>query len=69
MALQDFLHTSTPKHKLRAALDVVREFRSCQELDELQSSGPLERFQLYLEHLMEGRPLVFAPPPQKWDGD
>lgn len=71
MALQDFLKTSTPKHKLRAALDVVREFKNNAEWGEVQSCGPLDKFELYLAHLMEGRPLIFVQPPttKKWDGD
>lgn len=62
MSAPDFLKTATPKDKLAAALDVLREFKRC-ESDEEYAHRPFiawavfEVLEEYLDHLVDGKPL------------
>lgn len=58
----DFLKTKSSKKKLSNALDVLREFKSCESNDEWMAIPfvtwvKLEQLREYLEHLVDGKPL------------
>ncbi len=62
MSAPDFLKTATPKEKLSAALDVLREFREHESQEEwahrpFLAWAVFEILQEYLEFLVEGEPL------------
>ena len=62
MSAPDFLKTSTPKDKLASALDVLREFKQCESVEEYCSRPfatwvMLEMFEEYLDHLVNGNAL------------
>jgi hypothetical protein len=62
MSATDFLKTATPKEKLVAALEVLREFKRC-ESDAEYLHRPFitwavfEIFEEYLEYLVDNAPL------------
>lgn len=62
MSAPDFLKTATPKDKLSAALDVLREFKQCESDDEYVHRPfvawvAFEMLEEYLEHLVNGKSL------------
>ena len=63
MAITDFLNTQTPKEKLAAALDVLREFKRNESQEEwlmieFAAWVKLEQMEEFLAHLVEGAELA-----------
>lgn len=60
--ITDFLRTNRSPSDLRTALEVLREFKSCESENERQSIpfsawAKLEQLEEFLDHLVEGNPL------------
>ncbi len=60
--ITDFLDTKQSKEDLRAALDVLREFKAGENEEEFVAISfaawtKLEQLQEFLEHLVNGKPL------------
>ena len=60
--ITDFLKTKRSKKDLKTALDVLREFKACESLEEwaiifFDAWAKLEQLQEFLEHLCEDKPL------------
>jgi len=58
----DFLETKRPRAELGTALEVIREFKSCQSVEEWAEISSrawlkLEQLEEYLAHLVDGEPL------------
>ena len=61
--ITDFLKTQRSKEELKAALDVLREFKTCESTDEYLAIpfvawAKLEQLEEFLAHLAEGTPLA-----------
>lgn len=62
MAITDFLNTQTPKEKLAAALEVLREFKGHESQEEwlmipFAAWDKLEQMEEFLAHLVDGEEL------------
>jgi hypothetical protein len=60
--ITDFLKTRQSPHDLKAALEIVREFKLCESREEWLSISflawdKLEQLEEFLAHLVEGKPL------------
>lgn len=60
--ITDFLKTTRTKDELKAALDVLREFKSNESTEEwasimFASWAKLEQLEAFLAHLVDGAPL------------
>lgn len=60
--IADFLRTKRSKKDLKAALDVIREFKDCESVEEwamisFVAWAKLEQLEEYLGHLVDGDPL------------
>lgn len=60
--LIDFLKTTRTKEELRHALDVLRDFKACEDWKEwavipFATWVKLEQMEEFLAHLVEGKPL------------
>ena len=61
--ITDFLKTPRSKEELKAALDVLREFKECESSEEwlaipFAAWAKLEQMEEFLAHLVEGAPLA-----------
>ena len=61
-AITNFLKTKRPKEELRTALEVLREFKECESIEEylvvpFLAWGKFENLEEFLRHLVEGKPL------------
>jgi len=60
--ITDFLSTETPKDKLKAALEVLKEFKRCESTNEYLSIpfvawAKIEQLEEFLEYLVNDKPL------------
>lgn len=61
--ITDFLKTKRSKEDLKIALDILEEFKACENADEwlqipFMAWIKLEQLQEFLEHLVNGEPLA-----------